>query len=127
MAAELDYAYLARWARVNLDGTLTAVDASFVSTSAPGGVLQLTVAGRVRFTGAPYQAEADVAITVGALTVSLGMGLSAVDAPPYAHDRRHVLFALTTQIPVPEPGDCHVRISLDGVLVRELVCTVTKD
>jgi len=126
MAAELDYAYLARWARVNADGTLTAIDASFVSTPAPGGVLQLAVAGRVRFTGAPYQAKADVTIAIGALTVSLSMDLSAVDAPSYADGRRHVLFALTTQIPVPEPGDCHVTVSLDGVLARKLVCSVTK-
>jgi len=125
MTVELDYAYLARWARVNPDGTLTAIDASFVATSAPGGVLQLAVAGRVRFKGAPYQCKADVAIAIGALTVSLGVDLSAVDAPSYTGDRRHVLFALTTQIPVPEPGDCHVTISLDGELARELVCTVT--
>jgi len=125
MTAELDYAYLARWARVNTDGTLTAIDASFVTTRAPGGVLQLAVAGRVRFTGAPYQCKADIAITIGGLTVSLGMDLSAEDAPSYAGDRRHVLFALTTQIPVPELGDCHVTISLDGEMARELVCTVT--
>ena len=125
MSAELDYAFLAQWARINNDGTLTAIDASFLRVIAALGTLfPLAVAGRVRFTGEPHAAELMIEFDGGGATMSYSATITADENTSYGDGRRHALFALTTQIPVVTEGDYRVNLRLDGDLVRELLFTV---
>lgn len=66
MSAELDYAFLAEWAKVSPSGLLTAVDASFLRVLAPvGSRVNIAVAGRVRFLSEPFEANLEVAVNQG--------------------------------------------------------------
>lgn len=124
MSAELDYAFLAQWARVNRDGTLTAVDASFLRASAPAGTLfPVAVAGRVRFPSAPYSAELVIELEGPDLSVGYSATVTADEGSSYGDGRRHSLFALTTQVPIVGPGEYRVTVSLDGSPVRVLIFT----
>ena len=119
---ELDYALLAEWARVNATGTLTVIDGSFLRVSAPVGTLvPLAVAGRVRFLGEPFETTVRVQfeLTEGP-SISFEVVATAEEETSYGEGRRHVLFALNTQLPVLSAGRCKVSIFLNGVLARDL-------
>lgn len=119
---ELDYALLAEWARVNATGTLTVIDGSFLRVHAPVGTLvPLAVAGRVRFLGEPFETTVRVQfeLTEGP-SISFEVAATAEEEASYGDDRRHVLFALNTQLPVLSAGRCKVSIFLNGVLARDL-------
>ena len=119
---ELDYALLAEWARVNATGTLTVIDGSFLRVSAPVGTLvPLAVAGRVRFLGEPFETTVRVQfeLTEGP-SISFEVVATAEEEASYGDGRRHVLFALNTQLPVLSAGRCKVSIFLNGVLARDL-------
>ena len=119
---ELDYALLAEWARVNATGTLTVIDGSFLRVSAPVGTLvPLAVAGRVRFLGEPFETTVRVQfeLTEGP-SISFEVVATAEEETSYGEGRRHVLFALNTQLPVLSAGRCKVSIFLNGVLARAL-------
>lgn len=123
----LDYAYLATWARVNTDGTLTAIDASFLKTAAPlGSVVGFAVAARVRFTGGRTQASVKIAVKPPGQQPAAGYlaSLDATDAVEYADGRRHMLLALNTAVAVPEYGKVSVEIYLEDQLCRTLVFEV---
>ena len=119
---ELDYALLGEWARVNAIGTLTVIDGSFLRVNAPiGAVVPIAVAGRIRFLEEPYEANVGVQFELPqGLTLSFEILATAVEATSYGEGRRHVLFALYTQLPVLSAGRCKVGVFLDGVLAREL-------
>lgn len=124
VAVELDYAFLAHWARVNADGTLTAVDASFLRVAVPPEtLLPLAIAGRVRFIDEPYSAELVIEFQGAGINMAYSATIKADEGSSYGDRRRHALFALTTQIPVVGPGEYSVNVSLDGKLVRELIFT----
>lgn len=122
--AEIDYAYLAAWARVNGDGTLTAVDASFLKAAAPlGSAVGFAVAARVRFTGGHTVATVKIAVRPPGQQPSMEYvaSLDATGAEEYADGRRHMLLALNTAVAVPEYGNVTVDIYLDDDLCRTLV------
>ena len=119
---ELDYALLAEWARVNATGTLTVIDGSFLRVRAPvGALVPLAVAGRVRFLGEPFETTVRVQfeLTEGP-SISFEVVATAEEETSYGEGRRHVLFALNTQLPVLSAGRCKVSIFLNGVLARAL-------
>ncbi len=125
MSVELDYAFLAQWARVNGDGTLTAVDASFLRVSGlPGSLFPMAIAGRVRFLGEPYSADLLIELEGPGASVAFSATVTADETSSYGDGRRHSLFALTTQVPIIEPGEYRVTISLDGKRARVLIFTV---
>ncbi len=125
MTAELDYAFLAQWARVNGDGTLTAVDASFLRVTAqPGALFPMAVAGRVRFLGEPYSSDLVIELQGPDLSVQVSATITADEGSSYGDGRRHALFALTTQVPIVGPGEYRVSVSLDGQPARVLIFTV---
>ena len=122
MTAELDYAFLAEWARVNLHGTLDAIDASFLRVHAPlGGPVALAVAGRIRFLDEPYSVDIAVEIDLGELVLNYAGVVVGQEATAYGDGRRHGLFALSVTIPALEYRDVAVRVLLDGELQRTLV------
>lgn len=125
MTVELDYAYLAQFARVGADGTLTALDASFLRLVAPAGVgIPLAVAGRIRFLSEPYEADLTVVLTMpGGGRLDFSGHVRAEEPSSYAETRRHVLFALNTQV-VSEAGEFRVDLSIDNNPVRTLIFTV---
>ncbi len=91
--AELDYAFLAQFAKVNGDGTLTALEASFLRmTVAEGsGVVPVAVAGRIRFPGEPYSAHLEVHfLSPGGNVVQYGLLAQADKPSEYGDGRRHV-------------------------------------
>lgn len=115
MNVELDYAFLAQWARVNADGTLTAVDASFLRVFIrKGGMLPLAIAGRVRFLEPPYEADLTVELKVGNVSLDYSGHITASEASAYGKGRRHSLFALTTQVPINEYGEHIITVKLNG-------------
>lgn len=121
--AELDYAFLAEWAKVDA-GTLTAINASFLHVEAPmGGELSFTIAGRIRFTGEPYEALLEAAVDVG-LQLRYSMTVAGPEASRYGDGRRHALFALQLTVPVLRLGDGVVRLALDGEPCRTLMFDV---
>ena len=103
-------------------GTLTVIDGSFLRVNAPiGAVVPIAVAGRIRFLEEPYEANVGVQFELPqGLTLSFEILATAVEATSYGEGRRHVLFALNTQLPVLSAGRCKVGVFLDGVLAREL-------
>lgn len=114
--AELDYALLAQWARVNNDGTLTIIDGSFLSLRAElGSVIPLAVAGRVRLLEEPYQTSIAVTIELpGGVSTSFTTEAEAPEATKYGEGRRHVLFAVTTHFQVLSEGLAKVRVVVEG-------------
>lgn len=122
---ELDYALLAEWARVNASGSLTVIDGSFLRVSAPLGTLfPIAVAGRIRFLHAPYEANVRVQFEMPeGPTLSFETLATAEEETSYGEGRRHVLFALNTQLPVLAPGSYRVGIFLNEDLARELYFT----
>ncbi|MFT4227954.1 DUF6941 family protein [Micropruina sp.] len=126
MTVELDYAYLAQFARVDPDGTLTALNASFLRLIAdPGAGVPLAVAGRIRFMSEPYEADLTVAFrSPSGGRLDFVTHVRAEEPTTYADTRRHVLFALNTTV-VSEQGEYVVEISIDNVTVRTLIVTIS--
>lgn len=125
MTVELDYAFLAQWARVNADGTLTAIDASFLRVGIRiGGVFPVAVAGRVRFLEPPYEADLTVEMKIGNVTLDYSAHIFAAEESAYGDGRRHSLFALTTQVPITSYGEQTITVKLNGgEQVRTLIFT----
>lgn len=119
----LDYAFLAEYAKVEANGTLTSIGASFTRISAvstPVGQF-MSVAGRVRVAEAALSCP--LAITFigagGSPEVKVETTVSPGTSVPY-RGRVGVLFAVNTVVPIVEHGLHHVTITLDGQEVRQL-------
>ncbi|MGI5188438.1 DUF6941 family protein [Promicromonospora sp. CA-289599] len=119
---ELDYAFLADYARVE-GGKLTAVGASYTHTKTPGlpAAHLVCVAGRIRVSedvhtvdlGARFSAPRDMVV------MDISGTLDADGGIPY-EGRKGVLFAFQMQVGLPVPGLYTVDLSLDGKHVRTL-------
>lgn len=121
--AELDYAYLAEYARVDPPGAITAVGASYTHIFVPTfpGQHLLSVAGRIRTVVGEGSLTLGIAVRFEAafeLKVELPI-LEADNARPY-NDKVGRLFAITTVVPLPGPGLYEVDLSIDGENVRRL-------
>lgn len=123
-AVELDYAFLAQWARANDDGTLTAIDASFLRITAPiGAPAQFAVATRLRFKGGLTECALQIDVEApGTPHLTFGAQIDAGSAPAYGPDnRRHVIAVLNTGLQVQNHGTVTVRLSLDERPARTLL------
>jgi hypothetical protein len=126
--AELDYAFLAEFARVDPGGKLTAVGASYTIVQTPA--LPIThlavVAGRVRSTTAEVVVPLRIEWTLPGGQATLGFDTSLVADAPVVYDGNKIglMFAFTTVIPISVAGLCTVRLYLSGVLVRTLAFEV---
>jgi hypothetical protein len=128
--ADLDYVFLADYARVDPAGTLTAIGASYtiVTAQALPTTHLLSVAGRVRSTlGAPpVNLEVKLNAPDGRYSIALSAELAEGPSPrPYAGNRLGHLFAITTGVPLVAEGLYEVEIHLDGEQVRLLKFEVT--
>lgn len=127
--AELDYAYLAEYARVDPGGSLTAVGASYTHVTLPTLPTQhlIAVAGRIRATTAEPSVLLRLIISDEAQSLSMSFETVLVPAPDarvYAGNKLGILFAFNTLMPITSYGTYDVFLELDGVEVRRLVFTV---
>lgn len=122
-AVELDYAFAAQWARVNADGTLTAIDASFLKAAVPKGTpMAFAIAARVRFVGGLTACDIRIDMrTPTGTTISYTGSVDASEAPVYGDDRRHMLLALNSSLLVEEYGQVKIDVFLDERQVRTLM------
>jgi len=119
---ELDYAFLASWAGIQADGTLTAVGMSFLRVrQAP--ITPIAVAGRIRFFSDSQPAPLAIRIaTPNAPAVEIVDELAPSDdeATRYGGDKQQLLFVLNTHVQTAQLGKYDVQISLSGKEVRTL-------
>ncbi|OBI23831.1 hypothetical protein [Mycobacterium sp. E2238] len=122
MAAELDYAFIAEYAKVE-GGKLTAVGASYIDIRPPTLPAQhiLYLAGRVR---APEDTETiilklridppgNVNIVIDG-TITIGP-----EDPRYA-GKVAAMFAASAAVPLLSAGLCEISVEVDGVPQRRL-------
>lgn len=120
----LDYAFLADYAAVQPQGTLTVVGASFTFMQVERFPLarQLGIAGRLRVA----EGADPVAMTItfrgpGDDAPELAVEMLATHGPERAYEGRvGILFAVNTAVPILEPGLHRFTIQLDGKAVRVL-------
>lgn len=128
MASELDYAFLAEYAKAER-GTISAIGASYTEVRVdrfPASHL-LCVAGRVR-TGVDDPApELQVTFTPASEEFALraaGVLPRDQNAVSYANKVGYV-FALSVSVELDRAGLYRATVELDGVEVRQLFFTVT--
>lgn len=130
MAAELDYAFLAEFAKVD-HGTLTAVGASYteVRVNELPATHLLCVAGRIRTHR--DDPEPELSVTMTPPNEEYRLAASGVlprdeNAITYA-DKVGYVFVLTTPLSLDTTGAYIVEIEISGQAVRRLVFTVIDD
>ena len=126
--AELDYAFLAEYARVDPSGSLTSVGASYTHVGIPMTPTQhlLSVAGRIRITTESPSVLLRVVMRDAAKTMSVSYETTLEPVPGarvYAGNKLGILFALNTLMPIIELGSYEVVLELDDVEVRRLYFT----
>lgn len=121
--AELDYAYLADYARIQ-EGTITAVGASFTHmfTSRFPTQADVALAGRVRVVAGEKDPELE--IVVASVKNDVTMTVTGVIAPgpqTFVYDgKQGILFTLNIVVPMSEPDLVTVDVMLNGEKVRRL-------
>lgn len=123
--ATLDYAFLADYAKVDANGTLTAVGASWTNLQTPSLPTQhrMSIAGRVRAKLAEGPVDLRIQIQGPEDVFHLGMDAqleAGPDARPYGDGNIGHLFAVDMQVPLPKAGLYTVTLSVDGKPVRDL-------
>ena len=127
--AELDYAFIADFAKVEPNGTLTVNSASWTSLRTP--VLpvarRLAIAGRIR----AHVDESPVALQIvfSAPDQAFNIGTEALlspgpDARPYGDGKIGHLFALDWQVLLPSVGLYTINITINGEHARRLAFDV---
>lgn len=126
---ELDYAYLAEFAKVDHDH-LTAIGASYTHVTAQGlpANHQLFVAGRIRApeNGEPFELE--IAFRghhegSPVITLNAEMNPQQVTSKPY-DGKVGMLFAIGFGVPLLHEGLYEILLSIDGEQVRRLAFSV---
>lgn len=127
MQPELDYAFLAEFAKVEPNGTLTSIGASYTRLAVPQlpSSHQLTVAGRLR---AP-QSEPDVPLRMvysepgdpeSSFRLEADLVASGRNSAPYGEGWVGVLFVFGTTVPLMKTGLHKLQIEASGEVVRRL-------
>ncbi|TDW91121.1 hypothetical protein [Kribbella sp. VKM Ac-2566] len=129
--ATLDYAFLADYAKVQPNGTLTSVGASFTFVEAQSlpTTHRMAVAARVRARIDEQIIPFRVEITGPGESFRLGVDgqLSpGPDSRPYGEGFVGHLLAMDIQIPLPSAGLYTVNIELEGKHVRRLAFDVVR-
>lgn len=127
--AELDYAFLADFAKVEPNGTLTTVGASFtfVTTRQLPAAHRMAVAGRVRgLVGEePIPFRIEIVGPDGSFRIGAESELTpGPTARPYGEGFLGHLFALDLAIPLPQVGLYVVNVSVSGEHARTLAFDV---
>lgn len=124
LAVELDYAFLASWAGIQADGTLTAAGMSFLrrkqSDHSP-----IAIAGRIRMRSDLESAYLTIRLSPptgggAVLEISDRLTPSGGDAGIYDANRRQILFVLNTQLMSAALGTYDVELRLNGDMARNL-------
>lgn len=126
---DLDYAFLASWAGLQPDGTMTAVGMGFLRVPRQPNPMTLAVAGRVRLYDDVPEAQLTIRLVSPAgVTVEVTNALKAAEGTDaqYGDNRRQVLFVLNTHAPLDQVGSFNVTLWLDRVQVRELIFEVVE-
>lgn len=125
--AELDYAFVAEFAKVE-SGTLTAVGASYLEVRPPAFPAQhsFSVAGRIR---APEDTQAiGLVIRINPPPGNMNIVLNGTLTPgaeTVKYDGKlAVLFTATASIALAAPGLCEIFIEVDGQQQRRLAFSV---
>lgn len=129
--ADLDYAFVADFARVDPNGTLTAVGASWTHAwvhDVPAAI-RLAVAGRMRLQEAeqaiPMRIEMEN--SAGELLVGTNFELSrSTNSVAYRDGRVGILFAVNAVVPVTEIGLVHIGVLAQDLKLRDLYFEVLK-
>lgn len=126
---DLDYAFLADYARVDPSGTLTAVGASYtqLTTDAVPSTHLLSVAGRVRSKAGAPPVGLEIILRAPDAAYTMTLGAELQEGPgtrPYADGRIGLLFAVTAGVPIVAEGLYEVEVRLEGEARRLLVFEV---
>lgn len=124
-APKLDYAFLAEFAKVEPNGTLTSIGASYtrVAVSELPAAHQLVVAGRIR---APADSpEVPIKISYKAsgehpFQMEVEFVASGAGASPYGDGWVGVFFVTGTSVPLVGTGLNEVVIEVEGAVARRL-------
>lgn len=127
--AELDYAFVADYARVEPGGKLTAVGASWTHVIVPAFPTNhlMAVAGRVRAdeNDPPCQLAVSLAAPNDSFKLTYNVELHRdLSVRPYAGRIGH-LFAIMTGLPLLSEGLYEILIELDGAHARRLAFEVS--
>jgi Family of unknown function (DUF6941) len=130
--AELDYAFLADYAKVEIDGKLTAVGASYTHLFVAGfpGQHLVSVAGRVRAKIGEqptlrvslvspeelFRIDTETQLTAGEKAIPYGPDLDTIG----------IQFALTFIMPLPKAGLYEMNLTLNDEHVRMLAFTAAE-
>lgn len=125
--AELDYAFVASFARVNHNNTLTVLDAGFLGVEISKLPKEFTyyIAGRIRFRNGCSGTDLGVEIKNpdGAYVNAVKQIEATADV--YGEDRRsHAMFAVGVTSDVSQYGDVDITVRIDGKICRMLKFTV---
>jgi hypothetical protein len=125
--AELDYAFIAEFAKVEVSGTLTAIGASYLEVRPLGFPAQhpFSVAGRIR---APEDAET-INLTIrinppGNMNVVINGSLVPGPESVKYDGKVALLFAASASIMLTTPGLCEIFIDVDGQEQRRLAFNI---
>lgn len=127
MKAELDYAYLAEYAKAE-NGTITAVGASFTQVKAHGfpAYLNICAAGRVR----RGEGEPDPSLRLsivppgGENILEMSFMLTSTEGAVVYDNKVANVFAVSAPISLTQAGLCEVNIYLNHEHVRRLAFEV---
>lgn len=122
--AELDYATLATFARVNGDGTLTILDAGFLRLVVidPAMPIDFAIAGRIRFRNGARRTEMKLVVsTPGGMRLELVSEVESAPHSDYGDGRSHAMLAFNTQMAPGAYGTAEILIFIDDVQARRLV------
>lgn len=127
--AELDYAFLADYARVDPQGLLTAVGASFTPRRRPRrpGFAPHAVAGRVRarIDEGPVPIRVEIVGPEQSYTLGLATELTAgPNTQPYRDNISGHIFIVDMQMPLPVPGLYVINLYLAEEHARRLAFDV---
>lgn len=128
--AEIDYAFLADFAKVEANGSLTVVGASWTHLTARilPAAHRMAVAGRIkaRADEDPIQLSVTVSGPEGTFQITTQGELTArPDSVTYGDGWVGHLFALDLQIPLPAPGLYTVNVEVAGGGDRRLAFEVS--
>lgn len=125
VVAELDYAFVADFARVEPNGTLTAISASWTNLtvrSFPVG-RRLAIAGRIRgrVDEQPIPVRVMMSRPDGKVIFTFDFTVSPGEsAQPYGEGLIGHLFAIDTMMPLTGPGVHSIEVFVDEGLARTL-------
>lgn len=125
--AELDYAFVASFARVNHNNTLTVLDAGFLGVEMVKLPKEFSyyIAGRIRFRNGCEGTQLGVNVQNPGGDSIVGTKHVEATADSYGVDRRsHAMFAILVKSNFTQYGDVEIGVCVDGELCKTLKFSV---